>query len=130
MSMHDPIADMLTRIRNAQKAKHQRVSCPLSTIKTAIVAVLKDEGYISDYKVSGADVKPQLDILLKYYQDKPVIAKVKRISRPGLRAYRKKDELPRVTGFGIRIVSTSQGVMSDRKARQLGIGGEVLCEVA
>lgn len=130
MSMHDPIADMLTRIRNAQQAKHLRVSCPSSTIKIAIADVLKNEGYISDYKLSGTDVKPQLDILLKYHQQQPVIASLKRISRPGLRAYKAKDGLPQVTGFGMSIVSTSQGVMSDRKARELGIGGEVLCEVA
>lgn len=130
MSMQDPIADMLTRIRNSQAAKHQSVSMPKSNVKVAIAKVLKDEGYIVDYKTSGDDKKPVLEILLKYHQGLPVIERLHRVSRPGLRAYKQTKQLDKVSGFGIAIVSTSKGVMSDQQARQLGIGGEVLCEVA
>ena len=131
MSMSDPIADMLTRIRNAQRAEKAGVSMPASKMKQAIAAVLKDEGYILDYRVEDADGKPRLFIDLKYYQGRPVIEHLQRVSRPGLRIYRGKDELPHVNGgLGVAIVSTSRGVMSDRKARALGEGGEIICTVS
>ena len=130
MSMSDPIADMFTRIRNAQGARKKSVSMPSSKTKCAIAQVLKDEGYITDYKVDG-DAKPVLAIELKYYQDRPVIDLIQRYSRPGLRQYRGKDELPKVKGgLGIAIVSTSKGLMTDRAARAAGHGGEVICYVA
>ncbi|MCK5525286.1 30S ribosomal protein S8 [Candidatus Marithioploca araucensis] len=130
MSMSDPIADLLTRIRNGQAVRKQQVSMPVSKLKTAVVKVLKDEGYIADYSIDG-DVKALLTITLKYYQDKPVISKLERVSRPGLRVYKAKDELPRVLGgLGVAIVSTSRGLMSDRMARIEGHGGEVLCFVS
>ncbi len=129
MSMSDPIADMLTRIRNGQRASKVDVAFPASTKKTAILKVLKDEGYISGYETS-ADVKPVTTVSLKYYDGKPVISTLKRVSRPGLRIFRGKDELPSVMlGLGVAIVSTSRGVMSDRAARAEGQGGEVLCVV-
>lgn len=129
MSMTDPIADMLTRIRNALAAGKTQVSMPLSKEKKAIAAVLKDEGYIVDF-TSSDEGKPSLDIELKYYNGKAVIEKIKRVSRPGLRIYKGKDELPKVMGgLGIAIISTSAGLMSDRAARKAGHGGEVLCTV-
>src|SRR5512135_3539582 len=130
MSMSDPIADMLTRIRNAQAVERAVVAMPSSKVKVAIAKVLKDEGYIEGFKVSS-DAKPQLEIALKYYAGRPVIEKIERVSKPGLRIYKQKDDIPRVmNGLGIAIVSTSQGVMTDRKARATGVGGEVLCIVA
>jgi len=131
MSMTDPIADMLTRIRNAQMVEQAVVAMPSSKVKLAIAQVLKDEGYIDAFKVSGDGVKPVLEIALKYYAGRPVIEKIERVSKPGLRIYRSKDDIPRVmNGLGIAIVSTSRGVMTDRKARATGVGGEVLCIVA
>ena len=131
MSMHDPIADMLTRIRNAQMVNKTRVSIPSSKLKVAIAKVLKDEGYIEDFAVQENGGKPQLEIGLKYYAGRPVIETIDRVSRPGLRIYRASGEIPKVmNGLGVAIVSTSQGVMTDRKARAAGIGGEVLCVVA
>ena len=131
MSMSDPIADMLTRIRNAQMTERAVVTMPSSKVKVAIARVLKDEGYIEAFKVSGDEVKPLLEIALKYYAGRPVIEKIERVSKPGLRIYKSKDDIPRVmNGLGIAIVSTSHGVMTDRKARATGVGGEVLCIVA
>src|SRR4051794_30270101 len=132
MSMTDPIADMLTRIRNAQMREEAVVVMPSSRVKLAIAKVLKDEGYIDGFKVSGEEeVKPRLEIGLKYHAGRPVIEKIERVSRPGLRIYKSKDDIPRVmNGMGIAIVSTSHGVMTDRKARATGVGGEVLCIVA
>ena len=131
MSMTDPIADMLTRIRNAQMVEQTIVAMPSSKVKQAIAKVLKDEGYIDGFKVSGEEVKPVLEIALKYYAGRPVIEQIERVSKPGLRIYRSKDDIPRVmNGLGIAIVSTSCGVMTDRKARATGVGGEVLCIVA
>ena len=130
MTMQDPIADMLTRIRNAQVLRKKSVSLPASTIKSRICQVLKDEGYILDYAVN-ADKKPTLTIELKYYRNVPVIREIKRVSRPGLRAYQTRDNLPSVmNGLGIAIVSTSAGVMTEKAARAAGHGGEVLCYVA
>ena len=129
--MTDPIADMLTRIRNAQMVEQPVVAMPSSKVKLAIAKVLKDEGYIEAFKVSGDEVKPLLEIALKYYAGRPVIEKIERVSKPGLRIYKSKDDIPRVmNGLGIAIVSTSHGVMTDRKARATGVGGEVLCIVA
>lgn len=131
MSMCDPVADMLTRIRNAQLSEKQSVAMPASKLKSAIAKVLKDEGYIDGYAVRENDGKPQLEVSLKYYAGRPVIEKIERISRPGLRIYKPSREIPNVmNGLGIAIVSTSKGVMTDRKARGLGVGGEVLCIVA
>jgi small subunit ribosomal protein S8 len=131
MSMSDPIADMLTRIRNAQSTNKASVAMPASKLKGAIAGVLKDEGYIEDFAVRENDGKPVLDISLKYYAGRPVIEKIERVSRPGLRIYRGNDNIPQVmNGLGVAIVSTSKGVMTDRKARAAGIGGEVLCVVA
>lgn len=131
MSMTDPIADMLTRIRNGQKARKRVVAMPSSTAKVAVAKVLKDEGYITDYKTDADDAKAELTVELKYFEGRPVIERVQRVSKPGLRVYRRKDDLPRVLGgLGVAIVSTSAGVMSDRQAREQGIGGEVLCVVS
>jgi small subunit ribosomal protein S8 len=131
MPMTDPIADMLTRIRNAQRSEKQTTLIPASKLKSAIAQVLKDEGYIDGFSLRENEGKPQIEISLKYYAGKPVIEKIERVSRPGLRIYRQKDELPKVmNGLGVAIVSTSRGVMTDRKARGLGVGGEVLCIVA
>jgi len=131
MTMMDPIADMLTRIRNAQRSEKQVVVMPASKVKSAIAQVLKDEGYIDGFALREADGRATLEISLKYYAGKPVIEKIERVSRPGLRIYRPKDALPKVmNGLGVAIVSTSRGVMTDRKARGLGVGGEVLCIVA
>lgn len=131
MSMQDPIADMLTRIRNGQSADKTNVAMPSSKLKRAMAKVLLDEGYISDFKIEENDGKPQLDIALKYFQGEPVISVIKRVSRPGLRIYRKKGELPNVmNGLGIAIISTSKGLMTDRAARSAGFGGEILCFVS
>ena len=131
MSMSDPIADMLTRIRNAQLTNKPSVTMPASKLKGAIASVLKDEGYIDDYMVQDVDGKPQLNISLKYYAGRPVIEKIERVSRPGLRIYRGTENIPVVmNGLGVTIVSTSKGVMTDRKAQAAGVGGEVLCVVA
>ena len=131
MSMTDPVADMLTRIRNAQLAQKNSVAMPSSKLKVAIAAVLKDEGYIDDFAVRDADGKSQLDIALKYYAGRPVIERIERVSRPGLRFYKGRHDIPQVmNGLGVAIVTTPQGVMTDRKARAAGIGGEVLCYVA
>ncbi|MCG3144945.1 MAG: 30S ribosomal protein S8 [Gammaproteobacteria bacterium] len=131
MSLQDPISDMLTRIRNAQAATKQTVAMPSSTRKVAIAKVLKDEGYIADYSVAPVDDKLTLTVTLKYYQGKPVIESLRRVSRPGLRIYRGKGELPRVIGgLGVAIVSTSRGLMTDRAARAQGIGGEIICYVS
>jgi small subunit ribosomal protein S8 len=130
MSMTDPIADLLTRIRNAQHARKVEVSVPSSRLKCAIAQVLKDEGYITDYVTAEQDGKPVLTIRLKYHEGKPVISMIRRFSRPGLRQYKGRGDLPKVMGgLGIAIVSTSQGVMTDRAARAAGHGGEVLCFV-
>jgi small subunit ribosomal protein S8 len=131
MSMSDPIADMLTRIRNAQRAEKVAVAMPSSKLKISIAAVLKEEGYIENFGVRDEDGKPVLELGLKYYAGSPVIEKIERVSRPGLRIYKGTEELPKVmNGLGVAIVSTSKGVMTDRKARANGIGGEVLCVVA
>ena len=131
MSMNDPISDMLTRIRNAQQAEKESVSMPSSKLKVAIAKVLKDEGYIDDFTVRGEVAKPVLEVGLKYYAGSPVIEKIERVSRPGLRIYKPSRDIPNVmNGLGVAIVSTSKGVMTDRKARGMGIGGEVLCIVA
>ncbi|NOQ76860.1 MAG: 30S ribosomal protein S8 [Methylococcaceae bacterium] len=130
MSMSDPIADMLTRVRNGQSAGKKSVKLPSSKLKVAIVNVLKQEGYIADYVVETTGSHSEMTIELKYFKGQPVIEKVKRVSRPGLRIYKSKDELPKVlAGLGIAIVSTSNGVMTDRAARAIGHGGEVICTV-
>ena len=130
MSMTDPIADMLTRIRNGQKARMVSVSMPASNVKEAVAKVLKEEGYITDYSSDGDGSTKTLKVELKYFDGVPVIEKIQRASRPGLRVYRGKEGLPKVLGgLGVAIVSTSAGVMSDRQAREKGIGGEVLCVV-
>lgn len=131
MSMTDPIADMLTRIRNGQKARKLAVMMPSSTAKVAVAKVLKDEGYITDYDSQVDGAKSELTIELKYFEGAPVIEHVQRVSKPGLRVYRGKEDLPKVLGgLGVAIVSTSGGVMSDRQAREQGVGGEVLCIVS
>ncbi|WP_080244649.1 30S ribosomal protein S8 [Salmonella enterica] len=145
MSMQDPIADMLTRIRNGQAANKAAVTMPSSKLKVAIANVLKEEGFIEDFKVEGDtkpelllgyvadnfDTKPELELTLKYFQGKAVVESIQRVSRPGLRIYKRKDELPKVmAGLGIAVVSTSKGVMTDRAARQAGLGGEIICYVA
>lgn len=131
MSMSDPIADMLTRIRNAQLTEKSSVCMPASKLKKAIAQVLVDEGYIDAFAVRDSDGHPEIELVLKYYAGRPVIEKIERISKPGLRIYKGRDDLPRVmNGLGVAIVSTSRGVMTDRKARSLGVGGEVLCVVA
>ncbi|MBI0159050.1 MULTISPECIES: 30S ribosomal protein S8 [unclassified Snodgrassella] len=130
MSMHDPISDMLTRIRNAQRANKVSVSMPSSKLKVAIAKVLKEEGYVEDFSVS-TETKATLEIQLKYYAGQPVIERIQRVSRPGLRVYKGSNDIPSVmNGLGVVIVSTSKGVMTDRKARANGIGGELLCVVA
>jgi small subunit ribosomal protein S8 len=130
MSMSDPIADMLTRIRNAQATEKVSVFVPSSKVKQAIAQVLKDEGYIDGFAVRDQEGKPVIEIALKYYAGKPVIEKIERVSRPGLRIYKGRDDIPRVmNGLGVAIVSTSKGVMTDRRARETGVGGEVLCVV-
>jgi len=129
MSMQDPLADMLTRIRNAQMAEKSSVRMPSSKLKVAVAEVLKSEGYIGGYQIEG-EVKPELSIDLNYFEGRPVIEEIKRVSRPGLRQYKAKDALGKVRGgLGISIVSTNRGVMTDRAARAAGVGGEVLCSV-
>ena len=131
MSMSDPIADMLVRIRNAQMVGHTEVAMPASKIKASIAQVLKDEGYIEDFALRDEGPKKQLRIGLKYYAGRPVIERLERVSKPGLRVYRGRDDIPRImNGLGVAILSTSRGVMTDRKARATGVGGEVLCIVA
>ena len=131
MSMTDPVADMMTRIRNAQMAEKLSVSMPCSKLRVAIAKVLKDEGYIDDFAIRENGAKPELDVALKYYAGRPVIERIERISKPGLRVYKGKDDLPRVmNGLGVAIVSTPKGVMTDRRARAGNMGGEVLCIVA
>ena len=131
MSLSDPIADMLTRIRNAQLAEKTSVAVPASKVKVSIAKVLKDEGYIEDFALRGEGAKRALEIGLKYYAGRPVIERIERVSRPGLRIYKPAKDIPQVmNGLGVAIVSTSRGVMTDRKARQTGVGGEVLCIVA
>ena len=130
MSMSDPIADMLTRIRNAQSVDKTAVTMPSSKLKVAIAQVLKDEGYIDGFAIKG-EQKAELEIALKYYAGRPVIERIERVSRPGLRIYRGRHDIPQVmNGLGVAIVTTPQGVMTDRKARAAGVGGEVLCYVA
>jgi small subunit ribosomal protein S8 len=131
MSMTDPIADFLTRIRNGQRAGKPEVTVPSSRLKLALAKVLKDEGYIDDFSAGSEGGKSRLTVRLKYYQGRPVIDRLERVSRPGLRVYKGKDELPKILGgMGVAIISTSSGVMSDREARAGGHGGEVLCIVS
>ena len=131
MSMTDPIADMLVRIRNAAAVRKPTVKMPSSKIKSAIAAVLKDEGYIADFRVTQDGAKAQIEVVLKYFEGRPVIEKLQRVSRSGLRQYRGKDAIPKVLGgLGVAIISTSKGIMTDAQARQQGVGGEVLCFVA
>ncbi len=131
MSMSDPIADFLTRIRNGQLSGKPEVAAPASRIKLALAKVLKDEGYIEDFAIDGEAEKPTVKVRLKYYQGRPVIDRLERVSRPGLRVYKAKDELPKILGgMGVAIISTSKGVMTDREARAAGHGGEVLCIVS
>jgi small subunit ribosomal protein S8 len=131
MSMSDPVADMLVRIRNAQMVGHNEVAMPASRLKASIAKVLKDEGYIEDFAVRDEGAKRELRIGLKYYAGRPVIERLERVSKPGLRVYKGHDDIPRVmNGLGVAILSTSRGVMTDRKARADGVGGEVLCIVA
>ena len=131
MSMSDPIADMLTRIRNAQMVEKAVVTMPSSKLKVAIAQVLKDEGYIDDFRVKAEGAKSELEVTLKYYAGRPVIERIERVSRPGLRVYKGCEAIPQVmNGLGVAIVTTPKGVMTDRKARQTGVGGEVLCYVA
>jgi small subunit ribosomal protein S8 len=131
MSMSDPIADMLTRIRNAQMVEKVSVTMPSSNVKVAIAQVLKDEGYIDDFAVKADGGKAELNIALKYYAGRPVIERLERVSKPGLRVYRGRNDIPQVmNGLGVAIVSTPKGVMTDRKARATGVGGEVICYVA
>lgn len=131
MSMSDPIADMLTRIRNAQSANKSSVSMPSSKTKNAIANLLKEEGYVADVETATTDAKTTMTVSLKYYEGKPVIDEITRISRPGLRIYKGADELPKVrSGLGVAVISTSKGLMTDRAARKAGIGGEVVCFVA
>ena len=131
MSMSDPIADMLTRIRNAQMVEKVSVAMPSSKVKVAIAQVLKDEGYIDDFAVKAEGAKSELNIALKYYAGRPVIERLERVSKPGLRVYRGRNDIPVVmNGLGVAIVSTPKGVMTDRKARATGVGGEVICYVA
>jgi small subunit ribosomal protein S8 len=131
MSMSDPIADMLTRIRNAQSVEKTSVVMPSSKVKVAIATVLKDEGYIENYAVTDESGKATLTVVLKYYAGRPVIERLERVSKPGLRIYKGSDAIPQVlNGLGVAIVSTSQGMMTDRRARATGVGGEVICYVA
>jgi small subunit ribosomal protein S8 len=131
MSMTDPIADMLVRIKNALAVGKTQVSMPVSKMKLAIANVLKDEGYVGEFRVIGEGAQAKLEIALKYYQGKPVIERLERVSRSGLRSYRGKDDLPKILGgLGVAIISTSKGLMTDRQARTAGVGGEVICLVA
>lgn len=129
--MHDPVADMLTRIRNGQQAKHQKVSLNSSKLKEEIARVLKEEGYILDFNIESLENNlKSITIQLKYFHGKPVIERIKRISRPGLRVYKSSKDLPAIPGFGVAILSTSKGVMTHIAAKSTGVGGEVICEVA
>lgn len=129
--MTDPIADMLTRLRNAQKAEKGSLIMPASKTKAAIAAVLKDEGYITDYSVNGEGASRQLEITLKYFEGEAVMAEIQRVSRPGLRVYKAADELPSINGgLGVAIISTNKGLLTDRAARAAGVGGEVLCAIS
>jgi small subunit ribosomal protein S8 len=129
--MTDPIADLLTRVRNAQRASKAEVTIPASKLKSAILKVLLDEGYIAGFEATETEGKPSISVALKYFEGRPVIETIKRISKPSLRVYRGKDELPKVNyGLGVAIISTSRGLMSDREARKLGAGGEILCTVS
>ncbi len=131
MSMTDPVADMLTRIRNAQRTNAKSVSIPSSTLKLSILKVLKDEGYVGNYNVSGEGAKRTISVELRYFEGKPVIEKIQRVSKPSLRVFKSCKELPSVLGgLGVAIISTSKGVVADRQARELGQGGEVLCIVS
>lgn len=131
MSFTDPIADMLTRIRNAQAVQKPSVTMPSSKLKVAIANVLKDEGYIDSFEIAGVAAKPVLNITLKYYAGRPVIERIERVSKPGLRIYKGRHDIPQVmNGLGVAIISTPQGLMTDRKARANGVGGEVICYVA
>jgi small subunit ribosomal protein S8 len=131
MSFTDPIADMLTRIRNAQAVQKPGVTMPSSKLKVAIANVLKDEGYIDSFEIAGDAAKPVLNITLKYYAGRPVIERIERVSKPGLRIYKGRHDIPQVmNGLGVAIISTPQGLMTDRKARANGVGGEVICYVA
>lgn len=131
MSMQDPIADMLTRIRNGLEREKRSVSMPASRLKAAISKTMKEEGYISDFNVAENDGKPVLNIELKYFEGRPVIEKLQRVSKPSLRRYSSKDDLPRVLGgYGTAIISTSSGVMTDKSAREQGLGGEILCYIS
>jgi small subunit ribosomal protein S8 len=131
MSFTDPIADMLTRIRNAQAVQKPGVTMPSSKMKVAIANVLKDEGYIDSFEIAGEAAKPVLNIALKYYAGRPVIERIDRVSKPGLRIYKGRHDIPQVlNGLGVAIISTPQGLMTDRKARAIGVGGEVICYVA
>jgi small subunit ribosomal protein S8 len=131
MSFTDPIADMLTRIRNAQAVQKPGVTMPSSKLKVAIANVLKDEGYIDSFEIAGVAAKPVLNITLKYYAGRPVIERIERVSKPGLRIYKGRHDIPQVmNGLGVAIISTPQGLMTDRKARANGVGGEVICYVA
>ncbi len=131
MSMSDPIADFLTRIRNGQLSGKPEIAAPSSRVKLALAKVLKDEGYIEDFAIDGDASKPTVKVRLKYYQGRPVIERIERVSRPGLRIYKGRDAIPQVqNGLGVAIVTTPKGVMTDRKARATGVGGEVLCYVA
>jgi len=130
MSMQDPISDMLTRLRNAQMAGKRSVEMPVSKLKAAVAKVLEEEGYIAGHALDSSSGKPRLSVQLKYFEGKPVIAEINRVSKPSLRRYSGKDDLPSVRGgLGVAIVSTSRGVMTDRAARAAGVGGEVLCTV-
>lgn len=131
MSINDPIGDFLTRIRNGQQARKKTITSPSSTVREAIAAVLKDEGYIADFAVAAEGRKKTITVALKYYQGKPVIERLERISKPSLRVYKGKADVPRVLGgLGVAILTTPQGVLSDRKARAAGVGGEVICVVS
>jgi small subunit ribosomal protein S8 len=131
MSINDPIGDFLTRIRNGQQARKKTITSPSSTVRAAIAEVLKDEGYIADYAVAAEGKKKVITVTLKYYQGKPVIERLERISTPSLRVYKKKTDVPKVLGgLGVAILTTPQGMMSDKKARAAGIGGEVVCVVS
>ena len=131
MSMNDPLADMLTRIRNGQRARKTSVTMPASKLKLSVVKVLEDEGYVSGFSESDDDVKKTMTVELKYHSDEPVIERIERVSRPGLRIYKNATDLPKVQGgLGVAIISTSRGVMTDRRARATGVGGELLCIVA
>jgi small subunit ribosomal protein S8 len=130
MSMSDPIADFLTRIRNAQMAKLPNITCPSSKLKVALSEVLKSEGYITGFSIKDNDGKPEISVDLKYYRGKPVIEEIKRVSRPGLRNYRSQEDIPNIrAGLGVAILSTNKGLMTDRQAKAAGIGGELLCTV-